>query len=266
MTKHTCLNATTLNEKMKLPHPVWHIPSTTTTIIPSTSINGASFRFKSHFFLRHPVQFSPFSFLSTSSFLVCIFLFLPFTCPSFAAPFHPISNTTSAAATIDNVLDLAPTSTIGNHDNAVEVASSDVDGFNLVSQPINAAPFLVEGEQVKGQIEDGPLVVSKQHRPFYPDDEDDENEGDEEGGSGGEEDEDGHRGFEKDDAPAARVFARLLATKPPISWEQSANDGGENGNRAKRAVTQALCPIKQGKKKNGELKVDINVGDSFYSI
>ena len=62
---------------------------------------------------------------------------------------------------------------------------------------------------------------------------------------------------DEDDEEAARIFSRLLSTASPKreKWE---NDG-EEAERMRRAVTQALCPIKQGELTSKGFSADCNM-------
>ena len=161
-------------------------------------------------------SFSPFK-----SFVVYLLCFLPFLCVSLAAPFHAATNESTVFPTTAN-------SNVDTEYNHVTKADQVADAFHPLTRPA-----LLEKKtilDVRVETKNGINKVSFNRDPS-PDDNNKNDSND-------------SNNNDNDNEEVARILTGLLEATPSMDED---GIGHETRDRRKRAVTQALCPIKQGK-------------------
>ena len=175
---------------------------------------------QTNFSFHDKESFSPFK-----SFVVYLLCFLPFLCVSLAAPFHAATNKSTVFPTTAN--------------SNVDTEYNHVTKADQVADPLNPSrrPALFEKKTILDARIETKNGVNKVSfiRDTSPDDNHNNDNNDNNNNDNNIED-------------VARILTGLLEATPSMDED---GIGLETRDRRKRAVTQALCPIKQGKMRVG---------------
>jgi len=192
--------------------------------------------------------------------VICVFL-ISFPIVSLAAPFHAtgahqagLTKDSNSFSIIDRSVTARPNNQfvpeydgIGNFrwSGSVGDGSHDASLNNRPDKPEHlksggSGPFESATAREKGNEDDNEVISG-----------DNDKNADDDASGDGDRDVKFEPINEDEEDEAARVFSRLLSTPSPMeeNWE---NDSDE-AERMRRAVTQALCPIKQGKRGEDEI-------------